>query len=77
MKSVKDRADGLRDFSKRELIALQFAVGLVTVRDRDKNSSNAEVMRDAFAFADAFLNRKNRTGPTKIEFYKGPRRRSD
>ena len=56
-------------FSKREIVALHFATALVATRDKlpdHPRSTNAATMRDAFAFADAFLDpdhRRPRKGP--------------
>ena len=51
-------------FTKREIVALHFASGLIAVRDgkpeSDSRKTNAAVVRDAFAFADAFLDGDNR-----------------
>ena len=51
-------------FSKREIVAMHFATGLIAVRDNlpddAKEKSNAAVTRAAFSFADAFLDGQNR-----------------
>jgi len=57
-------SDGIRHFSKRELVALQFCVALVATRDREKfdlkRNSYRAVMRDAFGLANAFLDCQKR-----------------
>lgn len=50
-------------FSKREIVALHFATALIQSRDSQPDRpdrTNRSVMLDAFRFAEAFLDERNR-----------------
>ena len=53
-------------FDKREILALHFAEAIIGARDGNPEHpgrSNRNVVLDAFAFADAFLDERNRSFP--------------